>query len=542
MKPLRLLAVAALTGALVSTASGGSKALASAAAGCSVSWAKAEDGDWSDPDKWDTGVVPQDGSDVCILQDGSYTVALTGLPPVFIHSLQLGSGSGDQTLVLSGNPFSNGSVIVEDKAEIGSTGRLTLTTSSPDHSSAFWAKGGTTNLGTIVTAGGGDGFRDLRGDLINNGLVDVEVDTSYGSGGSDTLTNHGVVEVAAPLEVRLSAFVNGVGGTIEGLGTHMLTVRSGTFTQGDGDVSPVVIALEGSNLNVTGTGAATFVWHGVANFSGGLRSADQTLLVEGTCNGTAGVNSAATYVNRGTIQLFSADCAAAARLDLVNDTHMTNRGSIEVFTAAGGSRGIFGALQNYGVLKLGEGVTLDNFAFVQESSGKLETEMADGPLRLGRITSNLVQLDGTIAVEALPGYTPVLGDAFDVVSGGQVFESFRRVKGAVLGGSTYFRPTYTPNAAQLVVTAASAAISPRKGHAGTAVSVTGAGFPASSSVAFSFTDSNGTQTSLGNVTTDAAGSFATTVGIPLDADPGLGKVTVRSAVTGVRVSRRFTVT
>jgi hypothetical protein len=94
----------------------------------------------------------------------------------------------------------------------------------------------------------------------------------------------------------------------------------------------------------------------------------------------------------------------------------------------------------------------------------------------------------------------------------------------------------------LVVTEAALALSRPSGPPGTAVTVTGAGFPAGDTVTLTFKDKSGKTTALGATTADGSGSFSKGVQVPQNARRGKGRFTAKSGVTGVAPKKAFTVT
>jgi hypothetical protein len=510
------------------------------AAGCTTSWASATGGDWNAAGNWDNG-VPDPSSDVCITLPGTYTVAFTGTI-ANIRSLTLGGASGSQTLTLAGDVAKNANLIADATADIGANGVVVLTSLHPDHTSAFWPKGGTTSYGTIVAEpGAGGGVRDLRGPLTNNGTIDIQYPTRYGDG--DVLVNQGTVNLAAKLDVPVGAtFTSGVGSSLAG--SDRLVLRTATFNLVAGTISnPNPIELEDSSLNVTGTVPARFLWHGtLGTLTGGLRASGQKLTVEGTCSAPANVTWSPGYSNKGTILLTSTGCArlAGVTVGTIAQTFV-NLGTLSVQVGAGGSRSVAATLENRKRLELGAGATLDSFAFTQLSGGSFTT-FVNSLTSYGRLTTGPATLSGKVAVSRTPGFSPGVGSTFTILSSSGLNGSFSKATGAVIAGTKYFLPAYTSTDAQLVVANASLVLSPTSGPAGTVVTLNGAGFPPNSTVTVSFKDHLAIKTSYPAVTTDSAGAFSVSVAIPSGAASGSGSFMAKSAFTGVQVTKPFVVT
>lgn len=71
---------------------------ASAQPSCTVSWADPSDGDWNTPGNWDTGLVPGEFDDVCIVAEGNYTVTLNGSAMIGTLTVGNSGAGGNQTL------------------------------------------------------------------------------------------------------------------------------------------------------------------------------------------------------------------------------------------------------------------------------------------------------------------------------------------------------------------------------------------------------------------------------------------------------------
>src|SRR5947209_9970374 len=102
------------------------------AAGCTDNWTGSVSSDWFTAGNWDNG-VPTSASDVCINNNSTVTVVISGIVTAQANSLQLGVGSssGTQTLQIEG--VDNGStgqqteLDLQNGGTIGPTGDLKLT-------------------------------------------------------------------------------------------------------------------------------------------------------------------------------------------------------------------------------------------------------------------------------------------------------------------------------------------------------------------------------------------------------------------------------
>src|SRR5690242_18844486 len=137
---------------LAASAAGTAEARPMLPAPCTDSWSAPVSGSWSDARKWSTGHVPGSSDDVCITQDGTYTVTVRSPSTPSVDSLQIGVSSGSAVLAVDCSTFQASSRTV-----IGPDGELELTAASGCGSETL---GSIENAGAVRTESGSGGSGD----------------------------------------------------------------------------------------------------------------------------------------------------------------------------------------------------------------------------------------------------------------------------------------------------------------------------------------------------------------------------------------------
>lgn len=214
-------------------------------------WVSAKSGDWSDPTKWNTGVVPQPDDTVAITLEGDYTVTLT--TDVTISHISLGAATGTQKLATGTNQFTIEEGILTGGAELQIDGTVILT------DKLDWKDGDITGTGTMeiernaeVHAGGGnDSQLTLKATLNNMGVFNIVSGVTININGG-TIENKGKVDFQSD-DAWLTTFA---GGKILNSGDLVKSAGFGDawISSGDADsfVSNGYINIESGNLNVRG--------------------------------------------------------------------------------------------------------------------------------------------------------------------------------------------------------------------------------------------------------------------------------------------------
>jgi hypothetical protein len=174
-----------------------------------------------------------------------------------------------------------------------------------------------------------------------------------------------------------------------------------------------------------------FIANGTATVSGTMTAAGGSITrVQGNSTyGGASFVAAGGLTNQGTIEL--SDVAAAYGSVLTVSGGVLNNvagGTITTLTGGGGSRTIVGTVNNVGLIDVvPSGAGQLSITGSLSNSGTINIDL--GGLGAGtsydRIAvSGAVTLGGTLNVSLLPGYTPVTGNAFGVMTYGSVSGDF----------------------------------------------------------------------------------------------------------------------
>jgi IPT/TIG domain len=330
-------------------------------------------------------------------------------------------------------------------------------------------------------------------------------------------------------------------GAPPGAGEEACITASGTYT--------VTMSEAGSNVSLK-------------SLTVGGESGTQTLLVGGSClTSTALSATEGVTVNaRGAITLTDTElCAAAVTLGGA----VVNAGTITAERGLGGARTLQGDLTNTAtvaidtsatvegnltnekLLSLAAGATLQvGGGYAQSKRGKLETAIESASSFGALSVGGAAALAGKLALLPAKGFTPPLGQTFPIVAASSRTGTFAKETKAVIKKSLpglYYDPVYSATGVTLVVTQAILADAPGEGAPGSAVTLSGSGFPAGDKIKLWFKDHAGAKTTYANVFTGAGGEFSAEVALPANAAPGSGTFFAKSVSTGVKAIAAFTV-
>ena len=107
-------------------------------------------------------------------------------------------------------------------------------------------------------------------------------------------------------------------------------------------------------------------------------------------------------------------------------------------------------LTNSGTIDTGTGaLTVTNYT--QTSTGVLDVEIG-GTSQYGQLAvAGIATLGGTLNVAIVDGYFSNVGDAFRILTFGQLFDDFAAMNGLDAGGNNEFAPAYSSAALTLTV-------------------------------------------------------------------------------------------
>ena len=380
----------------------------------------------------------------------------------FVNLDGSGTVTNNETLSLDGNiassatlEFTNSGIfnisIVNFNSNIQlintSTGTIN-TTGSVDINCDFTNNGTLTNDGTLWIFGDIDG----SGAFVNNGTLDFEGHTDYNNSltytnngiinlnglidGPDTLINLGTLNINGG-EIALATFTNTATGTItttgnsywradltnDGTITNYGTLRaidcdfngSGYLTN-DGILELPNMNI-GANLTITNLLTGDYITSGVThNYSYNFTNEGTLTVLNGTfesvhCtnNGTITVNNSGTYKN--TSQLF-------------NTGTLNNNG-----TLTGVNTDHTGNFSNSGILSPGNSSGTYTFSndYTHETTATLLTELESTTSYDKVYSYGNANLNGTLNVSLLNGFTPSVGDSFTILTASNITGTFDTV-------------------------------------------------------------------------------------------------------------------
>ena len=225
--------------------------------------------------------------------------------------------------------------------------------------------------------------------------------------------------------------------------------------------APVLLA-NSSTLNLDGSAAGTFVFHGgnTLNVPAGTIAAGQSVVLQSVgCASSADVTTPAGFTNAGSIELTNVKgtCAESERAELEWSGTITNTGTITSSVgSAGGTRTLRGNLANKGALNINANtsfagseltndgaltlgaartLSLTSGTFTQESGGNLVENIASAS-SFGKLlnSSGTDSLAGKLTLDTASGYSPPRATKFRFMTFGSKTGTFAS---NVFNGHTY---------------------------------------------------------------------------------------------------------
>jgi hypothetical protein len=381
-------------------------------------------------------------------------------------ALQVGSGS---TMHISGGPFTNyaggtltgGSYITSGTLqidELGSTGGEIVTNAANiflnGAASTFVDAAGmnalanlnTNSIGSSFTLAGGRSFT-TAGNFTNKGTLTVGSPTSKFivngnlTNFSGTTLTGGTYNIAGTLQFNGANIVtnaatiklNGSSATIidqtakNGLRGFATNSSTGQFTvAGGGTFSDGVAAFSNAGTLSVGAGSSFNLTGGTATYkqTGGTTTVDGTLTAKGgiTFSGGSVFGNGGTFVG--------------------NTTNSTSSGAFNVGDAV-----MAAGLQNV------------TGKYTQGSAGILDIDIGGttaGSLFDQLTISAAASLNGTLNLDLINGFTPTVGETFDILNASSVGGTFAHVNGLPINGSEHFTVVYNPTNVTLDVVSGAA--------------------------------------------------------------------------------------
>jgi hypothetical protein len=476
-------------------------------------------GAWGDASDWSAG-VPSGNTQVCITLPGTYTVSLK---PYFgsnnrvdlasAENLTLGAGSGTQTLrVIGENWNALGDQENQTGLFVGYGMRI-----APGGVLSLDAGEGVSEGGTGAPAGGNafveqDVLNQPGHPFINEGTIVAERNSSKWTDWMHihSLANHGSLQVTSPLRLdseesssntgsigvaagasvkmyNLVSFTNE--GPVSNNGTLLLSgyTGDGKWIQGpSGSVSGAGV----EDTSSSGAGAFTFI--GSGSLLGTVPKSQTITLTSAGGQDTLYLGNG-TLVNEGTLHL---DVPAGSENNTnVEEGSLVNRGTISGTVEGTHAKNVIDvALENEpgGVVSASSGTLFDNrtltnnsliqvapsaileivaTTFVNGSAGVIAPQIAAASsFGLVKLYSNgTLEAGGTVAPTPVGGFTPSVGEEFDVFEG-PVKGSFAAISGGF--SADYSHQTAENSYVGVVYGAASTGSTGTTGNPGTTTTAT----------------------------------------------------------------------
>ncbi len=313
--------------------------------------------------------------------------------------------------------------------------------------------------GAVVGFAGGSFSNAVPAALSGPGVIQF-------SGGSLLLVSNEIPDLAMT-GGTVSLGADFQGGTITNL-TSLGSTLSGNWTVSGlfncgGGASGILLVAGGASMNWSGgtiSGPLTIAGSGVLNLLGtSAMYLESTLTNAGTVNWTGGslVLYACGYAPGPVVNLpgalWSVQCDQYVTYScgLPASSYFLNLGTIQKI-AGTGTTSFYIPLDNSGELDAESGTLSFNGSPAYTQTGATVAFGLRTPSTSGHVSvSGNVNLDGTLQVNLLPGYSPSLGDSFSLLSYGSYAGSFNNLDLASPGTNLKWRVSYSASALLLQV-------------------------------------------------------------------------------------------
>jgi hypothetical protein len=313
----------------------------------------------------------------------------------------LATGSFNSTLSRSGAMSNTGTISMTSTAATAST---------------LSVSGTLTNNGFLNSEVGGGGGRFLSVDeLVNNGQLSINADTSFNSTNS-TLTNQGTLTIAAGRTLTFSGAgtltFNQNAGTLVNNG--QLSVLGERFNfAGPGPITGNRVYVQNGTLSITGLAAGGFDAVGAVAFEGNVASGQRIdILATGNFNSTLSAGSG--FTSRGVINLNST-AATNATLSVAGTFINDAGGVLNVEVGGGGLRTLtVNELVNRGTINLNYDTSFNQSSGVLTNEGALNINPGVQLAFTGPGTQEFNQNAGTLNNS---GAFTLVGEVFNLNGG-----------------------------------------------------------------------------------------------------------------------------
>ncbi len=386
-----------------------------------------------------------------------------------------GAVAAGQTIHGQGSSRGGNSTLTAS-AGLDNAGELLFDSRDSSYSSALTVSGAPfTNTGlTRFAAGPSGGARNFTGELLNQGQFAVDTDLTLHTG---PITNQGDLQIAAGQALTISSGLSfqQEAGNLQNAGSFWLS--SGSLRLLGGSTTGVLAATHTAlELDPGFTAACAVEMEGNSTITGAPLAGQSVAVMGASRGGTATLTASAGLSSAGTIALESRDAGYQAHL-VVNGGPFDQQGLLETRLGSGGVRRLTADLQNAGTVRLLDGTTLTlaGTGFTNLPGGRLEGQggldvsavgglanggvVAPGLAGIGSLSltgdlgcgqsavleidlagnnpgvdqdqltvSGSFAVDGTLAVSAIAGHSPQIGDQYIVATAGSLSGRFRHIE------------------------------------------------------------------------------------------------------------------
>jgi hypothetical protein len=361
---------------------------AQSASAVDTTWTFNGDGNWATPANWSAG-EPNISTFTAIIDDGDSAVTVTLNASRTIGALILGADDAVRientaaatTLTLANGFINDGSLLLSGTG--GGNAQLTITTGTLTNGAT----------GVLHFQNVGLGGRLLNSDLINNGTVLVDRNTTFAktsgsytnnnqlsvgtgitlnvnSGAAVLNQNAGTFDLNGSLILAAGAAINMNGGTLDIAANS--TISGGTFNYTGGIINGTATLTNSTLMVGPDAGSATSFVIGSSSALASDIGAGHTVTVR-TGNTSTTLTSAVGFTNDGTIGL-TGNGSGVARLTLASGTLNNSSTGLIHIQSGPGSRAFSGDLINNGEVRASLSATFDKAGGSYANNGKFVVE------------------------------------------------------------------------------------------------------------------------------------------------------------------------